>query len=140
MPTKIDALLQRLDAMEQRLDELENATNAAATRSGPPAIAAMRPVEARALPPSDDPSLAPTLHITLDLRGISLDGERLGRTEASERIREIARETPKTGVVLLAEPEVPHETMVEVLDLVREAGLERISISARMHGETATAR
>ncbi|MCA9711647.1 MAG: hypothetical protein KDK70_37775 [Myxococcales bacterium] len=133
-PTRADheALLQRLDAMDRRLDALEQARDRA--EAEPSEADPLRPVPRIApLLPDDAPPVAATLRVELHPLGLRIEGEDVTHAQARARFERTAAEQPETRLVVLAEPGVPHRAVVELLDLAREAGLEQIAMSARVH-------
>jgi hypothetical protein len=131
-----EALLQRLDAMDRRLDAIEGAIgDASGARPAPDPWAVLPPGDALA-PPSptpDDGREPPTLAVRITLGGLELDGKPIAREDARARFREVARTAPRTRLTVLADPGVPYDTVVDALDLAREAGLTDIAMSARIH-------
>lgn len=133
---EVDALLQRLDAMSRRLDAVEEALERGdvegASQRLPLAAFPEPPLE----PPADAiPSEPRTLRVDLSRAGVSIDDHVLTPEDAARRFREVAAEHPDTRLVLLAEPDVEHADVLEVLDLASEAGLRDVAMSVRVHGE-----
>ncbi len=119
--------------MEQRLDVLEDA---ASKDPSPQRVASevAIPVPPRLPTTAQDPAVATSLHVHVRADGIALDGKDLTMEQAEDRFAAVAKARPETRLVVLAEPEVPYARMIEVLDLAREAGLEDIAMSVRVHG------
>lgn len=125
--------------MERRIDELEDAAEAraAAAPARPPGLEPGGPSSfPPRLPPGPPPrqAVAPSLHVNVRASGISVDGKILTQEDAVKRFREAGRQQPPPRLVMLAEPDVPHARMVEVMDLAKEAGLTHISMSAKFSG------
>ncbi|MEX1364500.1 MAG: biopolymer transporter ExbD [Nannocystaceae bacterium] len=144
--SEVDALLQRLDAMSTRLAALEEALEQ--TERPPAAVPTLDTTdEAIAMPDTIERAEPPVPRIRIDVAadGLSIDGQSFTREQAALHLEQVARDAPQTELALLAGPEVPYEDVVAIMDLARQAGLERIAISARVHGsadaepETATA-
>jgi len=132
-----EALLQRLDAMDRRLDALEEALARRPELAEPRGPTLRDPLglpEGSATPPGLTPTLA--VRITAS-GGVELDGKAVASEDLLARLREIADKAPGTRLTVLAEPDVPYDTVIRTLDLAREAGLTDVAMSARIHGEGA---
>jgi biopolymer transport protein ExbD len=73
------------------------------------------------------------LSVTLRADGsIFLDKERMSLKDLSEALRKAARHRKETGVLLFADKAVPYQEVFRVLDQIRMAGLNRISLQAEL--------
>ncbi len=132
-------MLQRLDHMERRLDTLEAPASVGAHPSPAGPGLELPSTQDIVLPPAtpdQDRDAAPILSIHLAAEGLFLNGKRLSREAAQERLARVAREAPGTRLVVMSEPEVRHERVVEILDMARAQGLTDVAMSVRVHGET----
>lgn len=133
--SEVDALLQRLDAMSTRLAALEEALEQ--TERRPPAVPSLDTTdEAITAPDPTEHAAQPVQKIRIDVEagGLSIDGQSFTREQAALHLEQVARDAPQTELALLAGPEVPYEEVVAIMDLARQAGLDKIAILARVHG------
>jgi biopolymer transport protein ExbD len=73
------------------------------------------------------------LSVTVRADGsIFLDKERITLKDLKEALRQAARNRKETGVLLFADKAVPYQELFRVLDQIRLAGLNRISLQAEM--------
>ncbi|NNG07630.1 MAG: biopolymer transporter ExbD [Desulfobacteraceae bacterium] len=73
------------------------------------------------------------LSVTVRADGsIFLDKERMSLKDLSEALRKAARNRKETGVLLFADKAVPYQEVFRVLDQIRMAGLNRISLQAEL--------
>ena len=73
------------------------------------------------------------LSVTVRADGsIFLDKERITLKDLKEALRLAARNRKETGVLLFADKAVPYQELFRVLDQIRLAGLNRISLQAEM--------
>ncbi len=73
------------------------------------------------------------LSITLRADGnIFLDKEPISLKNLKEALRQAARKRKETGVLLFADKAVPYQELFRVLDEIRLAGLNRISLQAEL--------
>lgn len=73
------------------------------------------------------------LSVTVRADGsIFLDKERISLKDLSEALRKAARNRKETGVLLFADKAVPYQEVFRVLDQIRMAGLNRISLQAEL--------
>jgi biopolymer transport protein ExbD len=62
---------------------------------------------------------------------LSFDGEELGRERLSERLRSALDESERKLVVLRADRTAQHGDVVALMDLIRDAGAQAMTIAAR---------
>jgi biopolymer transport protein ExbD len=73
------------------------------------------------------------LSVTLRADGsIFLDKKRMSLKDLSEALRKATRNRKETGVLLFADKAVPYQEVFRVLDQIRMAGLNRISLQAEL--------
>jgi len=75
---------------------------------------------------------APVIQITRDLE-VSLDRNPLDVDELPAAAAELYRLTGDSGIIIMADEAVSHGFVVSVMDICRQAGFGKISISARVH-------
>lgn len=74
------------------------------------------------------PSMLPT--VTVNQQGqLFLGGIELPEAELAGQLRAELQATGQTTVVLRADREVPHGLAVRIMDIIRQAGAERIAIA-----------
>jgi biopolymer transport protein ExbD len=66
---------------------------------------------------------------------LSYEGEIVGHERLRERLRGDLAETERKIVVLRADAATSHGEVVKVMDLIREAGAEGLTVAARTGGE-----
>lgn len=70
--------------------------------------------------------------ITLNASGqVTLDTQAMGLTDMAEYLSEKVKENPQLAVVLRADAQVAHGQVVEIMDMVRRAGIKKFSIAAK---------
>jgi biopolymer transport protein ExbD len=73
------------------------------------------------------------LSVTVRADGsIFLDKERISLRDLKRALRQAAEERKETGVLLFADKAVPYQELFRVLDQIRLAGLNRISLQAEL--------
>ena len=73
------------------------------------------------------------LSVTVRADGsIFLDKERISLKDLKEALSQAARNRKETGVLLFADKAVPYQEVFRVLDQIRMAGLNRISLQAEL--------
>lgn len=84
------------------------------------------------LPQAQSPQTAiadlPTITITADM-GIYIAGTPVAEEALSATLRSLLDQTGLSVVVLRADKTVPHGTTVRVMDLIKQAGAQRIAIA-----------
>jgi biopolymer transport protein ExbD len=71
------------------------------------------------------------LSVTVKADGsIFLDKERITLKDLKEALRQAARKRKETGVLLFADKALPYQELFRVLDQIRMAGINRISLQA----------
>lgn len=84
------------------------------------------------LPQAQSPQSAisdlPTVTITKD-QLIYLSGAQVSEADLIPLLRELLNQTGLSVVVLRADKDVPHGTTVKVMDLIKQAGAQRIAIA-----------
>lgn len=129
-----EALLQRLDAMDRRLDALEERLGERPAAEALPAF----PDDPFARMPAVAEAVAepgPTITVKLSAAGIEIEGRAVAQEDVSARLRELSRASPNARLSLVTEPDVSYDAMVKLMDLAKEAGIDEVAISARVHGE-----
>jgi len=66
---------------------------------------------------------------------LSYEGRTVEQAELGEMLRADLGETERKIVVLRADTNTPHGEVVRVMDLIREAGAEGLTVAARTGGE-----
>jgi biopolymer transport protein TolR len=61
-------------------------------------------------------------------RAVYLDKERVARVMLDGRLRKLAREKPDVTLYLRADRDVPYGAVVEVMDAVKRAGIDRLGM------------
>ncbi len=87
------------------------------------------------LPTSSTAKIDKQLILSVTVRAdgsIFLDKERMSLKDLSEALRKAARNRKETGVLLFADKAVPYQELFRVLDQIRLAGLNRISLQAEL--------
>lgn len=75
------------------------------------------------------------LEVTFDAaRGLRLAGVALGRPELSAELRQRVLSDPELRVILSADRALPYGDIIGVLDLIRGAGLRKVSLEVRGNG------
>ena len=78
---------------------------------------------------SSNPVAPPSQALVLNLQGeIFYRGQKTGRETLAEKLREDSALNPNLRIVLSADAAVPHGRVVELLDLVRQAGVSKIAL------------
>lgn len=71
------------------------------------------------------------LSVTIDEKGlIYIDKQKVKLEELSETLKVLTRDKKNPGVLLFADRETPYQNLFKVLDMIRLAGLNRISLQA----------
>lgn len=71
------------------------------------------------------------LSVTIDEKGlIYIDKQKIELEELSETLKVLTRDKKNPGVLLFADKEIPYQNLFKVLDMIRLAGLNRISLQA----------
>ncbi|MCA9835655.1 MAG: biopolymer transporter ExbD [Trueperaceae bacterium] len=78
--------------------------------------------------PQSSISDLPTVTITKDLQ-IYLSGAQVAEADLTVNLRTVLAQTGLSVVVLRADKDVPHGTTVKVMDLIKQAGAQRIAIA-----------
>ena len=60
---------------------------------------------------------------------IYLENERLTLDELRERLKTIAGSTPDTALILRADKELQYDTVVQVLDIITDAGITKLGMA-----------
>lgn len=85
------------------------------------------------LPASSTASMDKTLLLSVTLRAdgsLYLDKERILLAHLSEALKRKTGDDKKAGVLLFADKDLPYQKLFNVLDQIRLAGLNRISLQA----------
>jgi biopolymer transport protein TolR len=72
-------------------------------------------------------------------RSVYFDKERVARVMLNEKLSRIAREQPDVTLYLRADRDVPYGAVVEVMDAVKRAGIDRLGMVTQPAGEGADA-
>ena len=71
------------------------------------------------------------LSVTIDEKGlIYIDKQKTDLEELTEKLEALTREKKNPGVLLFADRNIPYQDLFKVLDRIRLAGLNRISLQA----------
>ncbi len=71
------------------------------------------------------------LSVSIDSnRLIYIDEQKCDPEDLTETLRELTRDKKNPGVLLFADKAIPYQDLFKVLDKIREAGLNRISLQA----------
>jgi biopolymer transport protein TolR len=68
-------------------------------------------------------------------RAVYFDKERVARVSLDEKLTRIAREKPDVTLYLRADRDVPYGAVVEVMDAVKRAGIDRLGMVTQPSGE-----
>ena len=60
---------------------------------------------------------------------VYIDGKIVDLDEVTFRVKELRRETPKGNVVLQADVDAKSQTMVDVLNRIKDAGIDNVAVS-----------
>ncbi len=74
------------------------------------------------------------LTVTRD-RSVYFDKERVARVMLNEKLSRIARDQPDVTLYLRADRDVPYGAVVEVMDAVKRAGIDRLGMVTQPAGE-----
>jgi biopolymer transport protein TolR len=78
---------------------------------------------------TSDPTLPRSLSVVLDAKGeVFFQGKKIERTDLTAQLRESAVTNPELRVVLSADESVTHGKVVELLDMVRQAGVTQVAL------------
>lgn len=61
-------------------------------------------------------------------QSIYLDKEEVGLARLEERLRELKGTSPEVSVYLRADRDVPYGTVVQVMDMIKRAGIDKLGI------------
>ena len=90
-----------------------------------------RPFDSTDVPHRDlVPTPASDLEVEVTTLLLRIDGHELSNDELTARAQTVAAANPDAAVTLRAHPDVPYERVVEILDLLRKAGLTQIAFTA----------
>jgi biopolymer transport protein ExbD len=67
---------------------------------------------------------------------VYLDKEPIGLDVLAEALAARAKEQPDPGVLLFADKDITYQKLFRVLDLIQQAGIERISLQAQVENES----
>lgn len=87
------------------------------------------------LPTSSTAKIDKKLILSVTVRAdgsIFLDKERISLIDLGGALRKAARNRKETGVLLFADKTLPYQKLFRVLDQIRTAGLNRISLQAEL--------
>jgi biopolymer transport protein ExbD len=80
---------------------------------------------------STDPSLPRSISIVLNTKDeIFYQGKKTEKTNLSTQLKESAITNPELRVVLSADGSVDYQKVMEVLDMVRQAGVSQVALGA----------
>jgi biopolymer transport protein ExbD len=88
-----------------------------------------------ALPLSSTAAIEKQLTVTVTMRAdgtLFLDKEAVQFENLAEALRLRASENKETGVLLFADKDLPYQRLYALLDLIRLAGLSRVSLQAEV--------
>ncbi len=78
---------------------------------------------------TSDPSLPRSISVVLNTKGdIFYQGKKIVREDLTNRLRESAATNPELRVVLSADDTVTHGKVIEVLDMMRQAGVTLVAL------------
>ena len=76
-----------------------------------------------------DPTAPASVSLVLNVRGeIYFQNQLLSGEDLSQALRAQVRRDPETRLVLSADASIPHGKVVELLDLVRQAGITKVAL------------
>ncbi len=90
------------------------------------------------LPRSSVNTIAPEERVVLTVardRAVYLNKERVARVMLDETLAKVARSQPDVTLYLRADRDVPYGAVVEVMDAVKRAGIERLGMVTQPAGE-----
>lgn len=64
-------------------------------------------------------------------REIYLSGRKMGRQELGETLAQLHKANPNLRVMVVGDRQVPYGAMVELLDVVRGAGIRKVSLEVK---------
>ena len=71
------------------------------------------------------------LSVSIDEKGIIyIDEQKINLEDLTETLRELTKDKRNPGVLLFADKTIPYQNLFKVLDKIRQAGLNRISLQA----------
>ncbi len=94
------------------------------------------------LPKSSVNTIKPEERMVLTVsrdRAVYFDKERVARVMLDEKLGRIAREKPDVTLYLRADRDVPYGAVVDVMDAVKRAGIDRLGMVTQPAGEGADA-
>jgi biopolymer transport protein ExbD len=78
---------------------------------------------------TSDPSLPRSFSIVLNTKGqVYYQGKKINMEELPLQLKQSARTNPELRVVLSADEAVPHGKVMDVLDMVRQAGVTQVAL------------
>ncbi len=78
---------------------------------------------------TSDPSLPRSISVVLNTKGeIFYQGKKIVREDLPNRLRGSAATNPELRVVLSADDTVTHGKVIEVLDMMRQAGITQVAL------------
>jgi biopolymer transport protein TolR len=83
------------------------------------------------LPRSAVNTITPEERVVLTVsrdRSVFIDKERVARAKLEDALRALARSRPDVTLYLRADRDVPYGTVVEVMDAIKQAGIERLGM------------
>ena len=73
------------------------------------------------------------LSVSINAEGqVFLDKARISLNDLAETLKMRAMEKNETGVLLFADKTISYQKLFEVLDIIQQSGLEKISLQAKM--------
>lgn len=72
-----------------------------------------------------------TFEVAVTALAVRVDGDEVSDDELVERARRIAAADPDATVMLQADADAPYQRIVEVMELLKRAGLARIAFTAK---------
>lgn len=123
------ALAQRVDLLERRLGAVETAQ---AKAPEPPAPAPVP--EAAPIPELDAKASArdePLLRVAIGKAGVTIDGKAISDDALDATLKTHAARSDLSGVVIDAEDDVQHATIIALMDRIRASGLDRVAIATK---------
>ena len=73
------------------------------------------------------------LSVTLKADGsMYIDKQEVGSDNLTQRLRDLIKDAENPGVLLFADRQINYQTLFQVLDQIRQAGISRISLQAEV--------
>ncbi len=127
-------ILDRLDEINARLMTLEGRMTRIETLAETVTVdSAALPIHLPRTSVADAPE-APTVHVMLSETGLVVDGKQVDADELEATFSAISDKTPGASVVLSADATVPHRRVVDAMDAIKQAGLNKIAIAVEKAG------